>query len=894
MNVSSSVVRAQSILFLSLAITLFVAFITVLGKQWILHYQRTSVWASIADRGKERQLKFVGLRKWGLHFIIPLSLQLALLLFSVGIIVYLWNLDLSAAKVMMSVTGIGFVFYIVITVVAMVRTDFLFQTSLSISLLKVFSWMKKIIAHVRAWLSRRPAVPPLQPQVPGSMSSFKHFCKTLFSTGATPGQDNENGHMRLSNPMFWRRSPLFLNPLPEDTAASAGFWLLENSTDFSATAVAAVFPHFQWQPHHHSITALTRLHDTYKQCFRAHRFDEPARLKALESAAAYYILYHARVIWIASKSRQLEVEILPPNLPSDLLLLHKDSDEWDRCDLFEYLLQVGHRSEPVESEKFLSYIAPYWFCGNSDSAVKFRSSRLDSLDKLIDVLALAKLDPATLTNCVLCAGAAADFPLHPKDLIRVDKRYDPLFGTSKAVLIGTSDYLSLTFQKVVEHVCGIISPAGRHSPRAARALQFLLNLAKHTTPPPFDVQWVNGRLSHAAESNMEDREFKLLLQLRARPMEEDATFNMGLVITSSTAHTPDDTLFSKIMNIIQIYANDGSPSLSPNDGLPSPFPNDGSPLPPPNDGLPLPPPNDGSPSSSPNDGLPSPFPNDSLPLPFPNDGLPLPFPNDGLPSPPPNDGSPAPSPNDGLPSPSPNDGLPSPSPDEIFYGGLVAIKGIQQLDPALLDETVLQTLLKVMGPEKPQYIRRAAYDVMLITRDQWLRSDVLHQNLEALDPFRRLCDVVKVMARPDYKKSFLMMMKILSEDVNRHSYVRNAMGIWLDLRDAGREDTLHILKNVGNLQFLAWDSRTSPFDEFLQTGVVREWENIPGRPNVRNLTADQLHPLMEVTKQFVRSFGDIYRTRVLLTINESVVPALDRQLNGSSEVFRGIVDDFLT
>ncbi|KAF9782717.1 hypothetical protein BJ322DRAFT_993722, partial [Thelephora terrestris] len=34
MNVSSSVVRAQSILFASLSVTLFVAFIAVLGKQW--------------------------------------------------------------------------------------------------------------------------------------------------------------------------------------------------------------------------------------------------------------------------------------------------------------------------------------------------------------------------------------------------------------------------------------------------------------------------------------------------------------------------------------------------------------------------------------------------------------------------------------------------------------------------------------------------------------------------------------------------------------------------------------------------------------------------------------------------------------------------------------------
>jgi hypothetical protein len=75
-------------------------------------------------------------------------------------------------------------------------------------------------------------------------------------------------------PRVLEADPLFASPLPEDTAASAGFWLLENSTDFSAaTAVAAVFSEFQWPSHHHSTTALIRLRDTYTECFRAPEFD---------------------------------------------------------------------------------------------------------------------------------------------------------------------------------------------------------------------------------------------------------------------------------------------------------------------------------------------------------------------------------------------------------------------------------------------------------------------------------------------------------------------------------------------------------------------------------------------------------------------------------------------
>jgi hypothetical protein len=124
------------------------------------------------------------------------------------------------------------------------------------------------------------------------------------------------------------------------------------------------------------------------------------------------------------------VEKLPPGLPPDLFL-HTHSDEWDKDDLFEYLLHTEDRSEPVTSARFLSYIAPYWFCGDSDSAIRFRSTRLEKLHELLDVLKGSRaLIPATLTDCVLCVGAAMDFPLHPEDLIRVDKRCTPILRSS--------------------------------------------------------------------------------------------------------------------------------------------------------------------------------------------------------------------------------------------------------------------------------------------------------------------------------------------------------------------------------------------------------------------------------------------------------------------------------
>jgi hypothetical protein len=436
MNIPAGVVRAQSILFASLSITLFVAFVAVLGKQWILYYTRVTTWGNIVDRGKEHQAKLVGLQKWGLYLImelLPVLLQFALLLFGVALVVYLWNLDISIAEVVLVVTSIGLAFYGCIVIAATAYSDCPFQTPLSLLLPKVLPWAKEFIALARVWLRRKAIPPQLRTQYMtehGLLTISTERAVKVFTGGTKIPNDvsedpSNNYHpMTLSNPAFWRNDPLSTTPVPKDIAASAGFWLLENSTDFSAaSAVAAVFSEFQWPSHHRSTTALVRLRDTYMECFRASEFKKSARLKALQSAAAYYVLYHTQLIWNVSNNLEVEAgKLPPPDLHPDLFL-HLPNDAWGGDDVFEYLLHTKDRSENITSARFLSYVAPYWFCGDSDNTIKFRPSRLQTLYELIEVLEKSQmLNAATLTDCVLCVGATMDFPLHPEDLIRVDKR----------------------------------------------------------------------------------------------------------------------------------------------------------------------------------------------------------------------------------------------------------------------------------------------------------------------------------------------------------------------------------------------------------------------------------------------------------------------------------------
>ena len=317
---------------------------------------------------------------------------------------------------------------------------------------KVLQWVKEFLALIRIslryWWTRRTTSLLLWIQ---RMAEYGHLKKPLghmFKTSpdetnipmdAPTGDPSNKYPMTLSNTAFWRTDPLFIPPIPEDIAATAGFWLLENSTDHSvASAVAAVFSEIQWPSHLRSTTALIRLRDMYAECFWAPELNKSTRLKALQSAAAYYVLYHTQLISNTSKNLEVEMGKLPPDLPSDLFL-DQHNGEWGGDDVFEYLLRTEDRSEPVTSACFLSYIAPYWFCGDSDATIRFRPSRLQTLTELIEVLETSNaLIPTSLTDCILCAGAAMDLPLHPEDLIRVDKRWVLLLHAFKFSVIDWS------------------------------------------------------------------------------------------------------------------------------------------------------------------------------------------------------------------------------------------------------------------------------------------------------------------------------------------------------------------------------------------------------------------------------------------------------------------------
>ena len=902
-DVPASAVRAQSILFVCLSITLFVAFIAVLGKQWILYYTRATS-GSITDQGKERQAKFAGFQKWGVHLImesLPVMLQLALLLFGVALAVYLWDFQFSAAGVVLVATSVGLTFYIFITLLAVIYNNCPFQTPLSI-LLPL--WWKKFTAFYRARWMRNTL--------------------NQIDAGIT---DNPN---TIRGPEPWRNSPLFTSPIQKDTTTSAGIWLLENSTDSSAaSAVAAVFPDFQLPPRYHSTTVLIRLRHAYEECFQASELKESSQLKALQLAATYYVLYHAQLFWNTSSRFRGEVgpEELPPDLPPDLLP-HLHSHVWGGHDLFEYLLRNTDRSEPVTSVRFLYYIAPYWYVGNSDFSIKFRPNSLRTLYKLIEVSekgfeksqaekkkALEKSQAmarqALEESQALEKEALEGSQVMEKQALETSQASEELQAQKKRVLEKSQEsdkeeleqsqvsekkeleqyqasekkeleqYQALERSQPLDRValvsCILCVGAAMGFPLHPEDLirakkRCVLHPCSLTSTLIGDsnyvgvtfrlvVEHIHGMAFTGGNRRRHTKTALDILHTLVRktklPLVDPSWINDLLM--RAAKKDMDDYVFTSFLKL-SAQRKEGDPdakSLASQGHIHSQAA--GTEQQPPR-GTTL---------------LETGNPERTLFIKI----------------------------SQNVQASSENDGGWE---DDAVYGGLIAMRDIPRLGSCLPDGDSLVMLFGAMGESRPFRVREAAYDIMLTAREEWLRSTELRQSLENLDFPRQLHGVITETGRSDHHRPFLMMMEILSEDRNWYSYLRGAMEIWLPFRHEEPDQVIRIFTRVGELEFprdgdmnptfyeleFPWDGDMNPpFDELLVKLVEDEWAGVPGR-RITDLTSDRLEPLVEITTQLkFLSFTEVDR---VLGAVERAIPALEGRreegYEGPGEQVRNMVE----
>ena len=126
-----TIVQVQSILFSSLATSLFSAFLAMLGKQWLNRYASVDVRGSAIERSQHRQRKLNGIMAWYFEYVmeaLPIMLQFSLLLLGCALSQYLWTVDTTIATVVLGATSFGALAYMLILIMGTLNESCPYQT----------------------------------------------------------------------------------------------------------------------------------------------------------------------------------------------------------------------------------------------------------------------------------------------------------------------------------------------------------------------------------------------------------------------------------------------------------------------------------------------------------------------------------------------------------------------------------------------------------------------------------------------------------------------------------------------------------------------------------------------------------------------------------------------
>ncbi|KAF8195206.1 hypothetical protein K438DRAFT_1827055 [Mycena galopus ATCC 62051] len=257
-----TIIVVQSLLYISMFTTLLAALLTVLGKQWIMHYQAAGSRGTIEERGLERQRKLDGLKKWKFDTVLqafPLLLQAALLLFSTALSIYLWTVHVSIAIIVLVSTALGFSLYLFFLGSAALFPDSPFQSPLA----QVLARMISLAQHaLRPWQRLEKTWQILTETVNLSWRQIHKYQAHLLPCFTT----------RTSIETY-RKSPPWETNLEwylsrPSTEAPAVLWILETSTDPTMISTAAKMGvHLCWPLNLDPALSINRLHETFYSCF---------------------------------------------------------------------------------------------------------------------------------------------------------------------------------------------------------------------------------------------------------------------------------------------------------------------------------------------------------------------------------------------------------------------------------------------------------------------------------------------------------------------------------------------------------------------------------------------------------------------------------------------------
>ncbi|KAF9781595.1 hypothetical protein BJ322DRAFT_1127743, partial [Thelephora terrestris] len=268
------IIKVQSLLYSSLATSLFAAFIAMLGKQWVNRYIRKQG-GSAAEKSRDRQRKLDGSKDWYFQLVIeslPVMLQFALLLLGCALTLYLWTISQMVAGVILAFTLFGTASYAFFTLTATFHYDCPYQTPPSILIRAVIRRLEQsdpVFVRSLRWLtSFLPSIKDLI-WLLGCLVSGLCLGLRCFHCGSTVDGGAEGMEQVVPvvpyTRIFWDIS-VDLEVCKGDCRCV--WWVLDYTTDSDVIFSTARFAgDMIWYPEIADVVSLHVLADLFFSCF---------------------------------------------------------------------------------------------------------------------------------------------------------------------------------------------------------------------------------------------------------------------------------------------------------------------------------------------------------------------------------------------------------------------------------------------------------------------------------------------------------------------------------------------------------------------------------------------------------------------------------------------------
>jgi hypothetical protein len=139
------IVIVNALFYASLGVMFLAAFIAMLIKSWVREFDRGLRAMSLPEqRAKTREFRFLGMERWKLPEmvgVLPWLIQISLLLFAIGLILFLFHISRPSFGVTTGIFGVGVLFYAMTTSISVFVASSPFHSPLSRTLGNVYQRM---------------------------------------------------------------------------------------------------------------------------------------------------------------------------------------------------------------------------------------------------------------------------------------------------------------------------------------------------------------------------------------------------------------------------------------------------------------------------------------------------------------------------------------------------------------------------------------------------------------------------------------------------------------------------------------------------------------------------------------------------------------------------------